>query len=177
MLISFYIFWGRYFLRLGITSLCGFLAKVKPGHCSFFSLFLCVHFQRGWTKLALLGFIIWTFSVRFFPHFTIITSITTNCCFRRTYSVIWNEFQINSFKFLLTGATQLSSSLSKVHRGLVKLSLSHCGLTGKGVAQIGHALSLNKFMASSLVHLDLSNNCIKDDITVPFFPLSSNYVV
>ncbi|XP_046651489.1 F-actin-uncapping protein LRRC16A-like isoform X2 [Daphnia pulicaria] len=62
------------------------------------------------------------------------------------------------------GATHLSSSLSKAHRGLVKLSLSHCGLTGKGVAQIGHALVLNKCMASSLQHLDLSSNVAKDDI-------------
>ncbi|XP_059352193.1 F-actin-uncapping protein LRRC16A-like isoform X2 [Daphnia carinata] len=62
------------------------------------------------------------------------------------------------------GATNLSSSLSKAHRGLVKLSLSHCGLTGKGVAQIGHALALNKCMSSSLQHLDLSNNVAKDDI-------------
>lgn len=65
-----------------------------------------------------------------------------------------------------TGATHLSSSLSKAHRGLVKLSLSHCGLTGKGVVQIGHALVLNKCMASSLQHLDLSNNVAKDDINV-----------
>lgn len=69
-------------------------------------------------------------------------------------------------RFLFTGATHLSSSLSKAHRGLVKLSLSHCGLTGKGVAQIGHALVLNKCMASSLQHLDLSSNVAKDDINV-----------
>lgn len=64
------------------------------------------------------------------------------------------------------GATHLSSMLTKAQRGLVRLSLSHCGLTGKGVAQIGHALSGNKFMASTLTYLDLSNNAAKDEINV-----------
>lgn len=67
---------------------------------------------------------------------------------------------------IISGATHLSSSLNKVHRGLVKLALSHCGLTTKGVAQIGQALSQNKFMASTLIHLDLSSNIVKDDINV-----------
>lgn len=66
----------------------------------------------------------------------------------------------------MTGATHLSSSLTKARRGLVKLALSHCGLTGKGIGQIGHALGLNKFMATSLQHLDLSNNAAKDEINV-----------
>ena len=65
-----------------------------------------------------------------------------------------------------TGATHLSSTLTKAHRGLVRLSLSHCGLTGKGVAQIGHALAANKFMSSTLTYLDLSNNAAKDEINV-----------
>lgn len=69
----------------------------------------------------------------------------------------------------VAGANHLSTSLTKAHRGLVKLSLSHCGLTGKGIAQIGHALTLNKFMSSSLTHLDLSSNAAKDDINVIIF--------
>jgi len=73
---------------------------------------------------------------------------------------------VHFFLSVYVGATHLSSSLSKAHRGLVKLSLSHCGLTGKGVAQIGHALALNKCMSSSLLHLDLSSNSAKDDINV-----------
>jgi hypothetical protein len=76
------------------------------------------------------------------------------------------NLQFFFFFFSFSGATHLSSSLSKAHRGLVKLSLSHCGLTGKGVAQIGHALALNKCMGSSLQHLDLSSNVAKDDINV-----------
>lgn len=51
----------------------------------------------------------------------------------------------------------------------MKLSLAHCGLTGKGVAQIGQALAQNTFMASSLLHLDLSSNVAKDDINVIIF--------
>lgn len=82
-----------------------------------------------------------------------------------------------NFLYLFTGATHLSSSLTKAHRGLMKLSLAHCGLTGKGVAQIGQALAQNTFMASSLLHLDLSSNVAKDDINVINFYFSLLFYV
>lgn len=84
---------------------------------------------------------------------------------------------IVNFLYLFTGATHLSSSLTKAHRGLMKLSLAHCGLTGKGVAQIGQALAQNTFMASSLLHLDLSSNVAKDDINVIIFYFSTFFSV
>lgn len=76
-------------------------------------------------------------------------------------------FGNSSFSFFL-GACHLGNSLAKVQRGLTKLALAQCGLTGKGVAQIGQTLSVNKFMSSSLVHLDLSSNAIKDEMAVRY---------
>jgi hypothetical protein len=60
----------------------------------------------------------------------------------------------------------LSGPIGKLPKGLQKLNLSHCGLTGKGVGQIAHALSLNRSMPTSLRYLNLSENTLKDDINV-----------
>lgn len=60
----------------------------------------------------------------------------------------------------------LSGPVARVPKGLVRLSIAHCGLTSKGVNQLAHAMSLNKSMHTSLTHLDLSGNNLKDDINV-----------
>ncbi|XP_051163471.1 F-actin-uncapping protein LRRC16A isoform X3 [Leptopilina boulardi] len=62
------------------------------------------------------------------------------------------------------GASHLNGPITKLPKGLQKLNLSHCGLTGKGVGQIAHALSLNRSMPTSLQHLNFSGNTLKDDI-------------
>lgn len=65
---------------------------------------------------------------------------------------------------LMQGASHLNGPITKLPKGLQKLNLSHCGLTGKGVGQIAHALSLNRSMPTSLQHLNFSGNTLKDDI-------------
>ncbi|XP_043675254.1 F-actin-uncapping protein LRRC16A isoform X2 [Vespula pensylvanica] len=65
---------------------------------------------------------------------------------------------------LMQGATHLSGPIGKLPKGLQKLNLAHCGLTGKGIGQIAHALSLNRSMPTSLQYLNLSENTLKDDI-------------
>ncbi|XP_020298120.1 F-actin-uncapping protein LRRC16A isoform X3 [Pseudomyrmex gracilis] len=65
---------------------------------------------------------------------------------------------------LMQGAAHLSGPIGKLPKGLQKLNLAHCGLTGKGVGQIAHALSLNRTMPTSLRYLNLSENTLKDDI-------------
>lgn len=60
----------------------------------------------------------------------------------------------------------MAGPIAKISKGLCKLSLSQCGLTAKGVNQIAHSLSLNQSISSSLTHLDLSGNNLKDEINV-----------
>ncbi|XP_035702195.1 F-actin-uncapping protein LRRC16A isoform X3 [Folsomia candida] len=62
------------------------------------------------------------------------------------------------------GAIHLSSPLAKLCRGPVWLNLSSCGLSAKGVAQLAHALALNRCAPNSLTHLNLAGNSLKDDI-------------
>ncbi|XP_071869773.1 capping protein regulator and myosin 1 linker 1 leucine rich repeat protein isoform X5 [Bombus fervidus] len=64
----------------------------------------------------------------------------------------------------LQGGAHLSGPIGKLPKGLQKLNLAHCGLTGKGISQIAHALSLNRSMPTSLQYLNLSENSLKDDI-------------
>lgn len=66
--------------------------------------------------------------------------------------------------YFVIGAGYLSGPIAKVSKGLIKLNLSHCGLTSKGINQIAQSFSLNKAMSESLTHLDLSGNNLKDDI-------------
>lgn len=68
-------------------------------------------------------------------------------------------------KFFL-GAVHLAGPIAKISKGLCRLSLSHCGLTAKGVNQMAHSLTLNQSISSSLTYLDLSGNNLKDDINV-----------
>ncbi|CRK88349.1 CLUMA_CG002127, isoform A [Clunio marinus] len=63
------------------------------------------------------------------------------------------------------GALHLAGPIAKISKGLCKLCLAYCGLTSKGVNQISHSLSLNQSISSSLTHLDLSGNNLKDDVT------------
>ena len=67
---------------------------------------------------------------------------------------------------LFSGALHFAGPIAKISKGLCKLCLGHCGLTSKGVNQIAHSLSLNQSISSSLTHLDLSGNNLKDDINV-----------
>lgn len=66
----------------------------------------------------------------------------------------------------LSGAVHLSIPCSKLPKGLVHLNLSHCGLTSKGVNQLAHSLTLNKAILSTLSHLNLSENNLKEEINV-----------
>ncbi|XP_053971814.1 F-actin-uncapping protein LRRC16A isoform X6 [Hylaeus volcanicus] len=65
---------------------------------------------------------------------------------------------------LMQGGAHLSGPIGKLPKGLQKLNFAHCGLTGKGISQIAHALSLNRSMPTSLQYLNLSENSLKDDI-------------
>ncbi|CAK9833364.1 F-actin-uncapping protein LRRC16A [Anthophora retusa] len=65
---------------------------------------------------------------------------------------------------LMQGGAHLSGPIGKLPKGLQKLNLAHCGLTGKGISQIAHALSLNRSMPTSLQYLNISENSLKDDI-------------
>ena len=67
---------------------------------------------------------------------------------------------------IFLGAVHLAGPIAKISKGLCKLSLSHCGLTAKGVNQMAHSLSLNQSISNSLTYLDLSGNNLKDDINV-----------
>lgn len=62
----------------------------------------------------------------------------------------------------------MSGPLAKVPKGLVHLNLSSCGLTSKGVNQLANALAVNKFMPNTLTYLNLSNNSLKEDVTVSY---------
>ncbi|XP_055602559.1 F-actin-uncapping protein LRRC16A isoform X2 [Uranotaenia lowii] len=62
------------------------------------------------------------------------------------------------------GASHLAGPIAKISKGILKLTLSHCGLTAKGVNQISHSLSLNPNTSNSLTYLDLSGNNLKDDL-------------
>lgn len=70
------------------------------------------------------------------------------------------------FFFIYSGAVHLAGPIAKISKGLSRLSLSHCGLTAKGVNQIAHSLSLNQSISTSLTYLDLNGNTLKDDINV-----------
>lgn len=88
----------------------------------------------------------------------------------RCWTVILNfsdrlELIVNiSVNFI--GAVHLAGPIAKISKGLCRLSLSHCGLTAKGVNQMAHSLTLNQSISSSLTYLDLSGNNLKDDINV-----------
>ena len=69
---------------------------------------------------------------------------------------------INIFK----GPTHTAGPIGKLPKGLQKLNLARCGLTGKGINQIAHALSLNRNMPTTLQYLNLAENNLKDDINV-----------
>ncbi|XP_062544928.1 F-actin-uncapping protein LRRC16A isoform X3 [Armigeres subalbatus] len=62
------------------------------------------------------------------------------------------------------GAGHFSGPIAKITKGVSKLSLSHCGLTSKGVNQIAQSLLQNQNVSNALVYLDLSGNNLKDDV-------------
>ncbi|XP_071451973.1 F-actin-uncapping protein LRRC16A isoform X2 [Hetaerina americana] len=65
---------------------------------------------------------------------------------------------------IIQGASHLSNPIAKVSKGLVHLNLSHCYLSSKGVNQIAHALSLNKYMPNTLTYLNLAGNSLRDEV-------------
>lgn len=73
------------------------------------------------------------------------------------------------------GAVHLAGPIAKISKGLCRLSLSHCGLTSKGVNQMAHSLTLNQSISTSLTYLDLSGNNLKDDINVSNFFFFKNF--
>lgn len=86
--------------------------------------------------------------------------------FQFYYRIIIVKISNSNDTFNITGAIHLAGPIAKVSKGLCKLALAHCGLTSKGVNQMSHSLSLNQSISNSLTHLDLSDNNLKDDITV-----------
>uniref|UniRef100_A0A6B2ED94 Putative myosin-i-binding protein n=1 Tax=Phlebotomus kandelakii TaxID=1109342 RepID=A0A6B2ED94_9DIPT len=92
-----------------------------------------------------------------FLHKLAVSVITNNNPALRTIDLSHNVIEDK-------GAIHLAGPIAKVSKGLCKLSLSHCGLTAKGVNQIAHSLSLNQSISNSLTYLDLSGNNLKDDI-------------
>ncbi|XP_059613846.1 F-actin-uncapping protein LRRC16A isoform X3 [Phlebotomus argentipes] len=92
-----------------------------------------------------------------FLHKLAVSVITNNNPALRTIDLSHNVIEDK-------GAIHLAGPIAKVSKGLCKLSLSHCGLTAKGVNQVAHSLSLNQSISNSLTYLDLSGNNLKDDI-------------
>lgn len=84
-------------------------------------------------------------------------------CVKLTCHEIW---KIKLFVSSFIGTSHVKSPISRVPKGLIHLNLSHCGLTSKGINNIAHALSLNKCMPNTLTHLYLSENNLKEDVTV-----------
>ncbi|GAU96902.1 hypothetical protein RvY_08273 [Ramazzottius varieornatus] len=63
------------------------------------------------------------------------------------------------------GANHLSGPICKATKGLHGLHLSRTLLSSKGVNAVAHALTLNKFMATTLKTLNLAENSLRDDIS------------
>ena len=59
-----------------------------------------------------------------------------------------------------------TNSVSKLHKGLTHLNLSHTSITSKGISDLSDSLSLNKTSFLSLTYLNLSGNVLKDDVNV-----------
>ncbi|XP_049874109.1 F-actin-uncapping protein LRRC16A isoform X3 [Pectinophora gossypiella] len=62
------------------------------------------------------------------------------------------------------GAISILSGLANNLDGLRSISLSQCGLTGKTVSHLAAMLNDNQCHLSTLSHLDLSHNNLKDDV-------------
>ncbi|OTF84105.1 hypothetical protein BLA29_005305, partial [Euroglyphus maynei] len=65
-----------------------------------------------------------------------------------------------------SNSNTVTSSAKLMYKGLVHLNLSHCGITSKGISELSESLYLNKSMFSTLTYLNLSDNCLKDDLSV-----------
>ncbi|GAB6032597.1 hypothetical protein CHUAL_011487 [Chamberlinius hualienensis] len=62
------------------------------------------------------------------------------------------------------GANHIAKAACKSPKGIVHLNLAKTGLTSKGVNTLIHALSINKFMPTSLSFLNLADNNLKDEV-------------
>lgn len=71
---------------------------------------------------------------------------------------------------LFAGAISLLSGLSGNTNGVRYVALSQCGLTGKTVTHLAAMLNDNPSHLSTLSHLDLSHNNLKDDVHVSKMP-------
>jgi hypothetical protein len=67
---------------------------------------------------------------------------------------------------LSAGAISVLSGLANNPDGLRYIALSQCGLTGKTVTHLAMMLNDNPCHLSTLSHLDLSHNNLKDDVHV-----------
>lgn len=68
--------------------------------------------------------------------------------------------------FVFIGAISILSGLANNPDGLRHIALSQCGLTGKTVMHLATMLNDNPCHLSTLSHLDLSYNNLKDDVHV-----------
>lgn len=67
-----------------------------------------------------------------------------------------------------TGAISILTGLSNNQDGLRHIALSQCGITGKTVSHLAAMLNDNPRHLSTLSHLDLSHNNLKDDVHVSY---------
>ncbi|XP_055357873.1 F-actin-uncapping protein LRRC16A-like isoform X2 [Paramacrobiotus metropolitanus] len=65
----------------------------------------------------------------------------------------------------IAGANHLSAPICKATKGLIALNLARTVLSSKGVNAVAHALTLNKFMATTLKTLSFAENSLRDDIS------------
>ncbi|OQV23561.1 F-actin-uncapping [Hypsibius exemplaris] len=63
------------------------------------------------------------------------------------------------------GANHLSGPICKATKGLMTLNLSRTLMSSKGVNAVAHALTLNKFMSTTLKTLNLAENSLRDDVS------------
>lgn len=66
------------------------------------------------------------------------------------------------------GAISVLTGLANNPDGLKYIALSQCGLTGKTVTYLATMLNDNPCHLSTLSHLDLSHNNLKDDVHVSY---------
>lgn len=68
----------------------------------------------------------------------------------------------------ILGAISILGGLANNPDGLRHIALSQCGLTGKTVMHLATMLNDNPCHLSTLSHLDLSYNNLKDDVHVSY---------
>lgn len=96
--------------------------------------------------------------------------LTNNVCFRQAEINFLSSIDCS---LASAGAISVLTGLANNPDGLKYIALSQCGLTGKTVTYLATMLNDNPCHLSTLSHLDLSQNNLKDDVHVsshkPFF--------